>query len=135
MFSAPIPPGFDALAFYRVLRLRNPATFAAFLDYGDIQIASSSPERLLRASTARRSRPGPSRARGGAITDPSRDAALIADLASSRKDRAENVMIVDLLRNDLSRVSKPGSVQRAGALRPRDLCQCASPRLGRRPAN
>ena len=43
MFSAPIPQGFDPLAFYRVLRLKNPATFAAFMDYGTIQIASSSP--------------------------------------------------------------------------------------------
>ena len=80
------------------------------MDFGDIQIASSSPERLLSANgpmvearpikgTRRRDR------------DPSRDAALIAELTSSRKDRAENVMIVDLLRNDLSRVSKPGSVK------------------------
>ena len=110
MFSAAIPEDFDPLAFYRVLRLKNPATFAAFMDYDDIQIASSSPERLLSCNgghvearpikgTRRRDR------------DPSRDATLIAELASSRKDRAENVMIVDLLRNDLSRVSKPGSVK------------------------
>ena len=109
-FSAPIPDGFDPLAFYRVLRENNPATFAAFLDYGDIQIASSSPERLLSAiGGAVEARPIKGTRRRDA--DPSRDAALIAELASSRKDRAENVMIVDLLRNDLSRVSKPGSVK------------------------
>ena len=108
-FSAPIPEGFDALAFYRVLRENNPATFAAFLDCGDIQIASSSPERLLSAiGGAVEARPIKGTRRRD--SDPSRDAALIAELASSRKDRAENVMIVDLLRNDLSRVSKPGSV-------------------------
>lgn len=110
MFSAPIPPGFDALAFYRVLRLRNPATFAAFLDYGDIQVASSSPERLL-ACVDGRVEARPIKGTRRRDPDPSRDAALIAELASSRKDRAENVMIVDLLRNDLSRVSKPGSVR------------------------
>ncbi|MFO1123003.1 MAG: aminodeoxychorismate synthase component I [Hyphomicrobiales bacterium] len=109
-FSAPVPPDFDALAFYRVLRLKNPATFAAFLDYGDIQVASSSPERLLNCVDGEvEARPIKGTRRRDA--DPSRDAALIAELASSRKDRAENVMIVDLLRNDLSRVSKPGSVR------------------------
>jgi para-aminobenzoate synthetase component 1 len=110
MFEAAIPQGFDPLAFYRVLRLKNPATFAAFMDYGDIQIASSSPERLLRHDgTGVEARPIKGTRRRD--SDPARDANLIADLTSSRKDRAENVMIVDLLRNDLSRVSKPGSVK------------------------
>ena len=98
------------LGFYRVLRQKNPATFAAYLDYGTIQIASSSPERLLRYDgTTVEARPIKGTRRRDA--DPARDANLIADLTSSRKDRAENVMIVDLLRNDLSRVSKPGTVK------------------------
>jgi para-aminobenzoate synthetase component 1 len=108
--AAPVPEGFDPFAFYRVLRHRNPAPFAAFLDYGDIQVASSSPERLLNFDgTTIESRP----IKGTRRRDPdtAKDAALIAELASSRKDRAENVMIVDLLRNDLSRVSKPGTVR------------------------
>jgi len=110
MFEAPIPKGFDAFAFYRALRQKNPATFAAFMDYGQVQIASSSPERLLRHDgTAVEARPIKGTRRRD--KDPSRDASLIADLTSSRKDRAENVMIVDLLRNDLSRVSKPGTVK------------------------
>ena len=110
MFSAAIPEGFDPLAFYRVLRLKNPATFSAFMDYDEIQIASSSPERLLSLDGASvEARPIKGTRRRDA--DPSRDAALIAELTSSRKDRAENVMIVDLLRNDLSRVSKPGTVK------------------------
>ena len=110
MFSAPIPAGFDPLAFYRVLRLKNPATFAAFMDYGTLQIASSSPERLLSCVEGQvEARPIKGTRRRD--SDSSRDAALIAELASSRKDRAENVMIVDLLRNDLSRVSKPGTVK------------------------
>lgn len=110
MFSAPIPEGFDALAFYRGLRLKNPATFAAFMDYGSIQIASSSPERLL-SSVEGHVEARPIKGTKRRDPDASRDAALIAELTSSRKDRAENVMIVDLLRNDLSRVSKPGTVK------------------------
>lgn len=110
MFSAAIPQGFDPLAFYRVLRLKNPATFAAFMDYGDIQIASSSPERLLRHN-GETVEARPIKGTRRRDSDPARDANLIADLTSSRKDRAENVMIVDLLRNDLSRVSKPGTVK------------------------
>jgi len=108
--SAPIPAGFDAMAFYRVLRQKNPATFAAFLDYGDIQIASSSPERLLNFD-GKTIEARPIKGTRRRDPDAARDAALIAELASSRKDRAENVMIVDLLRNDLSRVSKPGTVR------------------------
>jgi len=109
-FKAAIPGNFDALAFYLRLRELNPAPFAAFLDYGGIQIASSSPERLLNFDGKTvEARPIKGTRRRDA--DPARDAALIAELASSRKDRAENVMIVDLLRNDLSRVCAPGSVR------------------------
>jgi para-aminobenzoate synthetase component I len=109
-FSAPIPDGFDALAFYKKLRSSNPATFSAYLDYGDVQIASSSPERLLSFDgTTVEARPIKGTRRRD--PDPARDAALVAELAASRKDRAENVMIVDLLRNDLSRVCQPGSVR------------------------
>ncbi|MBI2717994.1 MAG: aminodeoxychorismate synthase component I [Rhizobiales bacterium] len=109
-FSAAIPPGFDAFAFYRRLRETNPATFACFLDYGEVQVASSSPERLF-AFDGRLIEARPIKGTRRRDADPARDAALIAELASSRKDRAENVMIVDLLRNDLSRVAKPGSVR------------------------
>ncbi len=109
-FSATIPQDFDPLSFYSRLRSANPATFAAFLDYGDVQIASSSPERLFSLKGGEvEARPIKGTQRRD--SDASRDAALVAELMASRKDRAENVMIVDLLRNDLSRVCKPGSVQ------------------------
>jgi para-aminobenzoate synthetase component 1 len=109
-FKAAIPENFDAMAFYLRLRALNPATFAAFLDYGDIQITSSSPERLLNFDGKTvEARPIKGTRRRDA--DAARDAALVAELAASRKDRAENVMIVDLLRNDLSRVCSPGSVR------------------------
>ena len=109
-FSAPIPEGFDAFGLYRRLRETNPATFAAFLDYGEVQIASSSPERLLSVD-GRMVEARPIKGTRRRDGDPARDAALVAELASSRKDRAENVMIVDLLRNDLSRVCAPGTVR------------------------
>jgi para-aminobenzoate synthetase component 1 len=109
-FAAPVPEGFDALAFYRVLREKNPATFAAFLDYGEVQIASSSPERLL-SFDGKTVEARPIKGTRRRDADPARDAALIAELSASRKDRAENVMIVDLLRNDISRVAAPGSVR------------------------
>jgi para-aminobenzoate synthetase component 1 len=109
-FSAEVPEGFDTFAFYRTLREKNPATFAAFLDYGDVKVASSSPERLVRLE-ARQLEARPIKGTRGRDPEPARDAAMIAELQSIRKDRAENVMIVDLLRNDLSRIANPGSVR------------------------
>ncbi len=109
-FTAALPAEFNPLRHYLALRDRNPATFGAFLDYGAIKIASSSPERLIGFDgITAEARP----IKGTRRRDPdaSIDAELKAELLASRKDRAENVMIVDLLRNDLSRVSEPGSVQ------------------------
>ena len=100
----------DALAFYARLRHANPAPFAAYLEPGDWAIASASPERFLRVDGdgAVETRPiKGTRPRG---RDPVADEALGAELLASTKDRAENVMIVDLLRNDLSRVCRPGTV-------------------------
>ncbi len=109
-FTADIPHAFDSFAFYRRLRELNPATFAAYLDYGDMQIVSSSPERLINCNKSLvEARPIKGTRRRDA--NEARDAELIVELQASRKDRAENVMIVDLLRNDLSRISKPGTVK------------------------
>jgi para-aminobenzoate synthetase component I len=109
-FEAKTPQSFDAFALYDQLRDKNPAPFAALMDYDTVKIISSSPERLIRYNgTVAEARPiKGTRKRDN---DPAKDAALIMDLLSSRKDRAENVMIVDLLRNDLSIVSKPGTVK------------------------
>jgi len=97
---------------YRRLRRRNPAPFAAYLAFGELVVLSASPERFLRLHQDRRhieTRPiKGTRPRG---LGPMHDAALGRALSESEKDRAENVMIVDLLRNDLSRVCRPGSVR------------------------
>lgn len=105
-----VPDSFTCLAAYQQLRAKNPAPFAALLDYDGITILSSSPERLIR-SEGKLAQARPIKGTRKRDDNPARDAALIAELQASRKDRAENVMIVDLLRNDLSRVSQPGSVK------------------------
>jgi para-aminobenzoate synthetase component 1 len=105
-----LPAGFDAWGYYRALRAANPAPFAAFLDHGAVQIASSSPERLL-AVCGRHVETRPIKGTVRRAADPAEDAALAAALAASDKDRAENVMIVDLLRSDLSAVCRPHTVR------------------------
>ncbi len=108
-FIADLPDGFDRWRFYRALRERNAATFAAYLDHDDIVVASSSPERFLSV----RSDQVETRPIKGTVprsSDPNEDKALAEVLLKSEKDRAENLMIVDLMRNDLSRVCRPHSV-------------------------
>ncbi|MHB1037140.1 MAG: anthranilate synthase component I family protein [Pirellulales bacterium] len=100
----------DSVSLYLRLRQRNPAPFAGYFDLGDFQVASASPERFLRVRDRQvESRPikGTRPRSGQAETD--RLAA--EELRHSEKDRAENVMIVDLLRNDLARVCLPDSVR------------------------
>jgi para-aminobenzoate synthetase component 1 len=98
------------LELYDRLRTRNPAPFAAYFDLGDAVVASASPERFLQCregEVVTRPIKGTRRRR----VDPAEDRAVIDDLRHSPKDRAENVMIVDLLRNDLGRVCEYGTVR------------------------
>jgi para-aminobenzoate synthetase component 1 len=99
------------LELYARVRARNPAPFGAYLALGDLTVASVSPERFLRLDGATHTveaRPiKGTRPRGATRAE---DAKLAAALTASEKDRAENVMIVDLLRNDIGKICRPGSV-------------------------
>ena len=96
---------------YRRLRALNPAPFAAYLDFEGMVVASASPERFLKLDDARRLETRPIKGTRPRGVGPEHDLALGVALTESTKDRAENLMIVDLLRNDLSRVCAPGSVR------------------------
>ena len=105
----------DTVGLYLQLRAANPAPFAALLRWGGhMGVCSSSPERFLRV---RRHPSGglglqsrPIKGTRGRGQTPEEDAALMDDLRHSAKDRRENLMIVDLVRNDLGRVCRPASV-------------------------
>lgn len=94
---------------YRALRDRSPGDFGAYLRMGDLEAASTSPERFLRID-GRTVTCRPMKGTRPRDTDPVRDARAADELHGSVKDRAENVMIVDLMRNDIGRVCELGSV-------------------------
>lgn len=109
-FSARLAAGDSPWALYRRLRVRSPAPFAAYLAWGRQVLASASPERFLRLDPDGQVETRPikgTRPRGSNVAE---DRRLAAELLASAKDRAENVMIVDLLRNDISRVCRDHSV-------------------------
>jgi para-aminobenzoate synthetase component 1 len=101
----------DPLQLYARLRSLSPAPFAAYLGLPEATLLSSSPERFLRLDAARRAESRPIKGTRPRAASPEADARLRRALAESAKDRAENLMIVDLVRNDLGRVCETGSVE------------------------
>jgi anthranilate synthase component I len=102
----------DPFTVYRALRILNPSPYLFFLDFGDLQLVGSSPESLV---TLHGDRAGVvpiagTRPRG---RTPREDQDLEAELLASEKERAEHLMLVDLGRNDLGRVCRPGTVRPA----------------------
>lgn len=99
----------DPFALYSALRQAAPAPYSAYLDFGETKLLSASPERFLRLE-AGQVETRPIKGTRPRNPDPRIDRELAAELLASEKDRAENLMIVDLLRNDLGRVCRIGSV-------------------------
>lgn len=110
--SARLPQDAKPRDIYRRLRRRNPAPFAAYIERPNSTVISASPERFFRyRADSRRIDTSPvkgTRPRGSTAEE---DLALKCELLNSRKDRAENTMIVDLLRNDIGRIAEFGSVE------------------------
>lgn len=96
---------------YHRLRQQNAAPFSAFFSPGEMAVMSSSPERLLQVHDGQVETKPIKGTRPRHLTDPDKDQALARDLQNSIKDRAENLMIVDLLRNDLGKVCQAGSIR------------------------
>jgi anthranilate synthase component 1 len=109
-WHAALAPGTTPPDLHARLRQANPAPFAALFELGTATLVSCSPERLVEVRGGRiQTRPiAGTRPRGA---DPGADADLRAELLANAKERAEHVMLVDLERNDLSRVARPGTVR------------------------
>jgi len=108
-FEAPL--GEPAWALYSRLRTQNAAPFAAYLEFPGAAVVSASPERFLHVNVAGHVETRPIKGTRPRGVGPEHDGALGQALTESAKDRAENLMIVDLMRNDLSRVCAPGTVR------------------------
>ncbi len=116
-FSTAWPEGADPFAFYLRLREASPAPHAAYLSLDGRTVMSSSPESFLKMSGSG-IRTRPIKGTRPRFSDPVADERSLRELITSPKERAELVMITDLLRNDLGMVCEYGSVQVTGLLQP-----------------
>ena len=109
-----VPGRIDPLTAYRALRTISPAPYAAYLHFPHFAVLSSSPERFLRIDAAGWAESKPIKGTRPRGAGPAEDAAIARALAAAEKDRSENLMIVDLVRNDLGQVCDIGSVHVPG---------------------
>lgn len=109
-FSCQVPNDFHAFSLYQRLKSLNPAPFSGFFNADSITVISSSPERFVRC-VDKQVTTCPIKGTAKRDADPIVDKKMALQLLNSEKDKAENVMIVDLMRNDLSRVCLPHSVK------------------------
>ncbi|PWI43213.1 aminodeoxychorismate synthase component I [Streptomyces sp. ICBB 8177] len=114
MAEADVPPDADPWEAYRLLRRVSPAPFGALLRFGEVSVLSTSPERFLRVTADGRAESRPIKGTRPRGTTPEHDARLRRELGACEKDRSENLMIVDLVRNDLGRHARTGSVEVTG---------------------
>ena len=111
-WSGELKPGRDPFEVFLRLQKERASPFGAYWRVGDRALVSNSPELFLAFDPAsRRIEARPIKGTRARAEEPREDAAMADELSGSAKDRAENLMIVDLMRNDLARVSQPGSVK------------------------
>ena len=104
---------FDGLKLYRALRSINPSPYLFYLNYGDFEIAGSSPEVMVKTTSSNNKKTASLRPIAGTYPrgkDDKEDLNNSNTLLNDPKERAEHLMLVDLARNDLGRVCKPGSI-------------------------
>jgi aminodeoxychorismate synthase component I len=100
----------DPYAVFLELRKANPAPYSSYMRFGDVSLVSSSPEQFLRVHESGVVSSKPIKGTRKRSSDEAEDARLIEELRTNEKERAENLMIVDLMRNDLGKVSEPSDV-------------------------
>jgi len=111
-----VPCSQSGIELYRRLRRRNPAPYASFIRWENLEVLSSSPEQFLKIDASGNVSSKPIKGTIARDANPDRDLANLLHLQNNTKDRAENLMIVDLLRNDLGKVCRTGSVHVAKLL-------------------
>ncbi len=118
-FDAQTPSDFDPFIHYLQMREVNPSPFATYMNLGNVKISSASPERFI-TMRDKKVETSPIKGTRPRVDDIIEDRSNKEDLLSNEKDMAENTMIVDLLRNDLSKICDPDSID------VKDLCKLES---------